>query len=178
MRSINKWTVGTLSLFVSMVAVNAGAAVADMKIATVDMQQALQTVDQGKKARSTLEKEFNVKKETLQKDEQALKQLQEDFRKKALVLSEEARAKKQAELQEKYMKLQEQLMRSQQEIQKREQDLTKPIIDNLKGVIAEVAKEKGYNYVLEKNENSVLYSPAQDDLTADIIEKFNKKHKG
>ena len=46
------------------------------------------------------------------------------------------------------------------------------------GIISDVAKQKGYNLVLEKNENTVLFSQEKDDLTTDVISKFNQQNKG
>ena len=150
----------------------------EAKIGTVDMQKALQSVDAGKKAKSQLEKEFNTKKKDLQTEEASIKKMTEEFKKQSLVLSDEARAKKQQEIQERIMKFQELTQRSQTEIQQKEQDLTGPIIMSLRTMIGDLAKKKGYTFVLEKNENSVLYSPEKDDLTADLISAYNSKPKG
>jgi outer membrane protein len=150
------------------------AAESATKIGMVDMQRALQTVDAGKKAKSQLEKEFNAKKKTLQDEETALKKMTEEFKKQSLVMSDEARAKKQGDLQERIMKFQETTARSQAEIQQKERDLTQPIIAKLRTTIADVAKKKEYTLVLEKNENTVLYSMEKDDLTSEVISQFDK----
>ena len=149
----------------------------DLKIATVDMQKALQTVDLGKKAKSQLEKEFNNKKKDLQVKEMAIKKDTEDFKKKSLVMSDEAKAKKQAELQDRIMMFQELTARSQSEIQQKERDLTQPIIGKLRAIITDTAKKKAYTVVLEKNENTVLYSLEKDDITGDVISTFDKQAK-
>lgn len=148
------------------------------KLATVDMQRALQTVDAGKKAKAQLEKEFNTKKKELQTEEAAIKKMGEEFKKQAAVMNEDARGKKQGEIQERIMKFQEVTGRSQQEIQMKERELTQPIIGKLRTVIGDLAKSKGYTVVLEKNENTVLYSQEKDDLTEQVIAAFNKANKG
>lgn len=149
-----------------------------LKIGVVDMQKALQTVDAGKKAKSQLEKEFNAKKAELEKEQAALQKMGEEFKKQSLVLNDEARAKKQAELQEKFGKFQENTQKSQMMIQQKEQELTQPIIVKLRALIADLAKQKKLTLVLEKNENTVLYSQEKDDLTAEVITAFNKANKG
>jgi outer membrane protein len=150
---------------------------AETKIATVDMQRALQTVEAGKKAKAQLERDFNAKKKELQAEEASIKKRTEEFKKQSLVMSDEARAKKQGELQETIMKFQELTARSQSEIQQKERDLTQPLIVKLRGIIAETAKKKDYSLVLEKNENTVLYSLEKDDLTSDVISQFDKQSK-
>jgi outer membrane protein len=147
----------------------------DIKIGIVDMQKALQSVDSGKKAKAQLESEFNSRKKDLDAEKASLEKAGQEFKKQSLVMSDEARAKKQGELQERYMKLQENFSRSQQEIQAKEQELTGPILARLRAVIGEIAKQKGYTMVLEKSENTVLYSQDRDDITQDVITTFNKK---
>ena len=146
----------------------------EVKIGTIDMQKALQSVEAGKKAKSSLEKEFNAKKVQLQTEEGAIKKMGEEFKKQSLVMSDEARAKKQGEIQERIMKFQELTARSQSEIQQKERDLTGPILTKLRSIIGETAKSKNYTVVLEKNENTVLYSLDKDDLTNDVVSAYNK----
>jgi outer membrane protein len=146
----------------------------EVKIGTVDMQKALQTVDSGKKAKAQLEKEFNAKKKEVQTEEASIRKMGEELEKQSLVMNEEAKNKKRGELQQRIMKLQESTARSQAELQQKERELTKPIIDKLREIIAELAKSKGYAVVLEKNENTVLFSQDKDDLTQQVVDKFNK----
>jgi outer membrane protein len=154
----------------------AGFAAADMKLAVVDLQKALQTVDSGKKAKSQLEKEFNEKKAALQSEEEAIKKMTEEFKKKTLVLSEEAKTRKQNEIQERLVKYREMFSKSQFEIQNRERQLTEPIILKLKGIVEDLGNKRGYTIILEKNENNVLFSQPKDDLTEEVIGLFNKKN--
>jgi outer membrane protein len=163
-----------------LAAMMAGSALAqaETKIGTVDMQKALQTVEAGKKAKAELEKQFNAKKKELQAEDAALKKMAEEFKKQALVMNEEARGKKQAELQERFMKFQETTQRSQVEIQQKEREMTEPIIGRLRQIVADQAKQKGYTVVLEKNENTVIFSQEKDDITSDVVSAYNKSPKG
>jgi outer membrane protein len=148
------------------------------KIATVDMQKALQTVDAGKKAKSQLEKEFNTKKKMLDDEQNAIKKLTEEFKKQSMVLNDESKAKKQQEIQERMVKFQEQMMRSQTEIQQKEAELTAPIVKAMKDIVKDLASKKGYQLVLDKNDNTVIFSQEKDDLTGDLVKAYNGKNKG
>jgi len=160
-------------MFTLLLALASGTAFADQKIAVVDMQKAIQASDAGKKAKVELEQEFNKKKKELQTEEASIKKMQEDFQKKQDALNANAKQKKQAELQERFMKYQELLQKSQTDIQKREQEMSEPIIAKIRTVIQDIAKKKSYSLVLEKNQNVVLFSQDQDDLTSDVIGKIN-----
>lgn len=168
-------------VMMSVVVMISGLAIASetptTRIGTVDMQRALQSVESGRSAKAQLEKEFNVKKKDLQEEEASIKKMGEEFRKQSLVMSEEARAKKQGEIQERILKLQEKTARSQGEIQRKEQELTEPILTKLRKIISDLAKQKGFTVVLEKNENMVLFSQEKDDLTEEVISLFNKPGK-
>jgi outer membrane protein len=165
-------------LFAVSAAGTVAHAAEDVKIATVDLQKALQSVDAGKKAKAQLEKEFNTKSKEFQAERNSLTKAIEEFRKQSLALSEEARTKKQNEIQERGMKLQEATQRSQTELQQKEHDLTAPILTKLRGIITDLAKQKGYSMVLEKSDTTVIYSLDKDDLTDGVIDAFNKANKG
>ena len=164
----------TIAFIVSALLLNAGVSRADdMKVATIDMQRAIQTSETGKKAKAELEQAFNKKKKELQGEEANLKKLQEEFQKKQGALSESAKKEQQGKLQEKFMKYQELLQKSQAEIQKKEQEMSEPIIRKIREKVAEIAKKKNYSLVLEKNENVVIYSDAKDDLTEEVMKAIN-----
>lgn len=168
----------TSALLVLGLSLSQGARAEETRIGTVDMQKALQSVELGKKAKADLEKEFNAKKKELQTEEAAIKKMGEEFKKQSLVMSEEARGKKQNEIQERIMKFQETTQRSQMEIQRKEQELTEPIVAKLREIVSELAKEKKYSLILERNENMVLFFQEKDDLTDQVIGQFNKAGKG
>jgi outer membrane protein len=146
----------------------------DFKIAVVDMQKALQSVEAGKKAKSQLEKEVEAKKKEFDNEKAAITKMGEEFKKQSLVMSDEARAKKQNELQERVAKLQQKGMETEQSLRMKEQQLTQPIINKLRGIVSEQAKKKGYSMVLEKNENTVIFSQDKDDLTQEVVSAYNK----
>jgi outer membrane protein len=175
MRLVKVFSVLTTGFALMAVATTAMAA-ADIKIAVVDLQKALTGVDAGRKAKSSLEKEFNEKKKQLQGEEESIKKMSEDFKKQSLVLSDEAKAKKQGEIQERLMKYRELFGKSQMEIQNRERQLTEPIITKLKGIVEDLGTQNGYTIILEKNDTNVLFSQKKDDLTEEVIKIFNKKN--
>lgn len=165
-----KLILGTIA---STLCVNAGAA--EIKIGYIDMQKAIQETSTGKQAKKDLETDFNKKKKELEKKEADLKKMNEDLEKKALVLSDDVRAKKQQELQQEMLKYRELVGKSQIDIQKRERDLTVPILEKLRSIIEGIAKTEGYTVILEKSEQSVMYANKEIDLTERVVKEFEKK---
>ncbi|MGE0526447.1 MAG: OmpH family outer membrane protein [Bdellovibrionales bacterium] len=167
-----------VAAFLPILFYSAGSAAADSKehtkIAYIDMQKAIQDTAAGKKAKKELEGEFNKKKKELEKLETDIKKKGEDFEKRSMAMNEDARVKKQQELQGEMRKYQELAAKSQMEIQKRERDLTKPIVDKLRKIIDELAKKDDYDMVLEKSENSVMWAKKELDLTERVVKEFDK----
>ena len=139
------------------------------------MQKAIQETAAGKKAKKDLEDEFNKKKKDLDKREADIKKMGEDFEKRSMAMNEEARMKKQAELQAEMRKYQELAGKSQMEIQKRERDLTQPIVTKLRGIIEDIAKKEDFTVILEKSEQSVMWAKKEIDLTDRVIKEYDKK---
>jgi outer membrane protein len=152
-----------------------GARAAEIKLGFIDMQKAIQETAAGKKAKKELEDEFNKKKKDLDKKEADIKKMGEDFEKRSMAMNEDARMKKQAEIQGEMRKYQEQAAKSQMEIQKRERDLTQPIVDRLRKIIDELAKKEDFTVILEKSEQSVMWAKKEIDLTERVIKEFDKK---
>ncbi len=165
-----------MKMMLCMMVVTSAFADQAIKIAFVDVNKAIQNVGAGKKAREQLEKEFNAKKQEVASEEAALKKETETFKKQSEAWTVKFRTKKQNEIQERVMKFQEMTGRSQAELSQKERELTSPIISRMRTIIETLAKAKAYTIVLEKNENSVLYSLPQDDLTTDVITEFDKQN--
>lgn len=150
------------------------AAKADTKIGYVDVQKAVQATSSGKKAKESMEAEYNKRKKELDKKKADIEKMGQDLEKKKSVLSEEVFNKKQVELQEEMMKFQKNVAENQMEIQKKEKDLVDPILEKMKGVIEKVAKDKGYTMVFEKTAQNILYSQPDADLTDTVVKEFEK----
>lgn len=159
-----------LSIFPSL----GQAADSSVKIAIIDMKQALQTVKAGKNAIAQLEKDFNERKKEIQSGEEKLKKMTDEFKKQSLVLSDQAKRERQEKLQREFMQLQELSTRANMEMQQKQQTLTEPIVKKIKGIVSDLARKRGYTLVLEKNENVVLYTEL-DDITVDVINQYDKQ---
>jgi outer membrane protein len=164
-------------LFLSQSGVAAPEATNQLKIGLVDMQEALQSVESGKKAKAQLEKEMASKRQALENQQNAIRKETEAFQKKAAVMNETARAAKDAEIQKRIADFQKSFQETQMELQKRERELTNPIIESLRAILEGIGKAQGFTLVLEKNAGGVLYAQGSTDLTKELVEAANKKKK-
>ena len=58
------------------------------------------------------------------------------------------------------------------ELSEKEKELLQPILDKVKAAVEEVAKEKGFDYILDTSAGSVLYSKDTDDITPYVKKKL------
>ncbi len=167
-----KWTTGFLAAVLALgFSVHAFA---DVKIGFVDVRKAVESTSTGKKIKKELESEFKKREKTLQKRADDIKKMTGDFEKKSAVLSEEARMKKQQEIQEEMLKYNQEVQKNTADIRKKEQELMEPVFKKMQKAIDDVAKREGYTMVLQSRDN-VLYATKEINLTDSVVKEFEKK---
>jgi len=172
---------GFAGIFAGLVAsclMASGAALAEgRKYAVVDMQDVILNVDEGKTARADLEKEIKEKEKDLQKQKEELDKMNDEWKSKASLLSEEARMNKQKEFQEKFLSLRNAEMEFQSNIKRKEQKATQAIAVKVAGLVEKIAKERGIEAVFESNSAGLLYLQEPVDLTKDVVDRYSKEAK-
>jgi len=152
---------------------NAAVEKAATRVALIRMQEAIKDTKDGKKAETTLRKEIDDRQKKLQAEGQKIQAAMEELRKQGAVLDEKTRAEKEASIQKQVMGFEESKARNQQEFQKRDQEISEPIIKKLRSIVSDVAKEKGYTLVIDTN--SVVYAETSDDITDEVIKRYDAK---
>ncbi|MDO3626006.1 OmpH family outer membrane protein [Mucilaginibacter sp. BT774] len=64
---------------------------------------------------------------------------------------------------------------AQQQVQAKQSELGKPIIEKVRAAVAQVAKEKGYTYVINSSQTDLVVSPPGDDLAVEVKAKLGLK---
>jgi outer membrane protein len=144
----------------------------DVKIGFVDLRRALGETEEGRKARSTLKRDFDKKQKELDEQQEEIKKAAEDLKKKSTLLPAETVRQKEAELQERVVKVQQTYMRMQQDLASKEEQATAPIVDRLQRIIAKIATAESFTAVFDKSAG-VVYSKSHLDLTNEVIRRFN-----
>jgi outer membrane protein len=164
------------SLLLALAAVPALAR-AEQKIGYVDLQRALNEVEEGKAAKALLQKDFSEKQKQLDAKKADFEQRQADFEKQSVVMSEQARKDQTADLDRRARDLQALFMNLQKDLTEREREATRGIFDRMNAIVREIAEADGFTYVLEKGAG-IVYAPASLDVTNELIRKYNAKYPG
>ena len=151
------------------------AAFAKVSIGKIDVQKVLISVNQGQAVRDQLKKAFDEKQKILKEEEDKIRKLQDDFQKKASVLNEKEKSKKDREIQEKIVAIQQKTASFQKEIQDMEQKLKTPILEKVKAIVDDVAKNSDVDFVYEAATAPILYAKEEKDLTDEVVKSYNKK---
>lgn len=153
------------------------AEAAAVLVGKVDVQKVLTTVEQGKRVRDKLKKDFDKKQKQLKKGEDRIRKMQQELQKQSLVMNQKTKAKKEREIQEEILKLQKLTMDFQQEIQRREQKLKVPLLENVRTVVDEVSKKAGVDLTVETSTAPIMYAKKSKDITGMVIKAYNSKYK-
>jgi len=152
------------------------ARAADVKLGYVDLQRALEEIDEGKAAKAQLKRDFDEKQKQLDQRTDEVKKLDADFQKQALVMAPDAKAAKASEIERKKVEVQQFFVGLQQELAGREREITRGIFDKMVGMVRELAEAEGFTMVLDRN--TVLYAPASLDVTNELVRKYNARFGG
>jgi outer membrane protein len=149
----------------------------ELKIGLVDMTKAVNECQAGKEARKVDIKELEKYQRLLTEKQQELQTMKEILDRQAPMLTLEARTTKERELQIKIRDFQRWQEDSQADINQKRMELGQTVQLGLRRVIKKLAEEEGYTFILEKNENIVLFSSKTVDLTDRVIKLSDAQKK-
>jgi outer membrane protein len=148
---------------------------AEAKIAYVDLQRALNEIEEGKAAKASLKREFDQKQKLLDEKKSEFDKLRGEFEKQSMVMSEQARKEKQTELERKGAELQGFFVQLQKELSDREREATRGIFDKMHAVVREIADAEGVSMVVQAE--ALVYATPSLDITNELVRKYNARHK-
>jgi len=148
------------------------------KFGYVDFQRALNEVEEGKKAKASLKSEFDQKQKQLDAVQNELQAMKTDLDKQRLILSADALKEKEENYRKKFMELQQKLATYKEDLGMKEAKLTSGILAVIYKIVDDIGQKEHYTMILEKSQQVVLYSPADADLTSRVIREYNGMDKG
>ncbi len=82
---------------------------------------------------------------------------------------------KEKEIVDLQRRIQEFQQTAQEDLQAKETELTAPVIEKARNAVKDVAKENGYNFILNSTEGLVLYTEPADDIMPLVKKKLGLK---
>ena len=148
---------------------------AQVRIAVVDLQAALNETADGRRAKARLKRLFKQRQADLDERQNELKALKEEIEsaRESGALTDSALEERIEEYQKAFVELQSTYMEYQRELAEKEADMTQEIIARMERILVRIGEAEGYTLIVERGEGGVIWTPASNDITADLIERYN-----
>lgn len=166
-----KLLLGTVLMFAVLLK---PAFAAEMRVAFIDIQRALNESEAGQKAKKRFKERLDRLQKDLERQKDEVDALKDQLAKKGLVMKDEERRNLEQEYQRKLREFERAYEDSQGELQQQDAELTRGLIQEMQGVIQELGRKEGYTLIFEQSGSGLLYGDSSLDITDEIIKAYDK----
>lgn len=148
---------------------------AQVKVGYIAFDQLVDQMPETKTIRTQMEayqKQFIDQLTTMNNE---LQQKGQAYQAQRATMTDAVRTVKESELNDLQKRMNDYQNNAQQQVTAKTNELSKPLFDKVRAAIAQVAKEKGYTYVLNSTQTDLIVSPPGDDLMNDVKAKLGIK---
>lgn len=160
-----------VAAMVLMVAM-AGPARAELKLAYVDVQRALNECDAGKKAKNEFRGRIEKLQARLQKQQNEVQALKDELEKKGMLMKDDERRNLEDEYGKKLRDFERDYKDSKDELERKDNEVTGAIVKDLARIIQGIGERQGFTMVMEKG--SILWGAPAIDITDQVIRSYNQ----
>ena len=159
-----------------LLAVATPSAFAEGGVAVVDLQGAVMQTEEGLKAQAQLKKLLDRRQIDLDAKQTSLAKTRADIERQSRILSRDALTRRMEWWQREMLTLQGSFVDYNKELEKRQTELTGPIIQRMIAIITKLARQNGYDLVIDKR--AAPYSRSDLDLTDRVVQMYNAGDSG
>jgi outer membrane protein len=152
----------------------AAPARAEIKLAYVDVQRALNECEAGKTAKADFRVKVQGVEQKLQREQNDVANLKDELEKKGMLMKPEQRQSLQDEYINKAKNFERSYKDSKDDLERKDQEMTGMIIHDIAEVIRDVGEKNGYTMVMEKGQ--ILWGAPGIDITDQVIRTYNGMH--
>ena len=160
--------IGVVTLL-TMVAVT--TARADVKLAYVDIQRALNDCRNGKSAKAEFRGRLQRVETQLQGEQNEVQQLKDELEKKGPLMQPDQRESLETEYNRKLRDFQDDFKNTRDSLQAKDNEITGAIVRDLATIVRQIGQKNGYTMVMEKG--NLLWAVPADDITDDVIRNYD-----
>ncbi len=154
----------------AMLSLGAGAAMADAKIAVIRGPELMRASSLEKDANAKLANEFNKRRSDLEAQQQKFQDDVGKYQRDHDTMSPDQQAKTEKDLNSRKIDIGHAGQQLQQDLDSRKMQLSMEIQSRVQTAVQQIAKERGYDLVLD---NAVYSSPAFD-ITDEVVKRLNQ----
>src|SRR6185503_553990 len=170
---MHRWWGAAVAAALVCLALAASVRAAELRVAVVDMQRALNECDAGKKAKDQVKAKFEKSQDDLKRQREDLDRRKDEYERKATVLKEEERRNLEKDLETRSLDFKRKYEDFQRDLKRTDAELTSSIVEELYGIVRDYGAKNGYSLVLEASSGALLYNDKAVDITDEIVKLHN-----
>jgi outer membrane protein len=163
-------------LAVLLVLLVPGLCAAQSKIGHINSEAIMQALPEAVDAQRSLDGMVTQWEAELQKMQEDWKKKLDEYDKKKLILTDQARAETERQLRDMdqaIIEFRNRKFGQNGELYQKQNEVMKPVQNKLFQVLQELAKEEGWDYILDKSGDILLlYANDKNDLTQKVLERM------
>ena len=171
MKKVTK-IIAVIALFIGIAFASQAQSQAPQKIGHVNFNELLQSMPGIDSVRIALQEYQQTLTDQMDQMRVEFENKYLDYQSKSAGMSDIIKQNKEQELAQLQERIDAFQQQAQQELQNKQAAMLQPLINEAKQAVSDVAKELGYNYVLNSIEDVVLYSEPTDDLMPQVKAKL------
>ncbi len=152
-----------------------GATTNSSKLGVINIQEAIVTTQEGKKALSDIQKKFQPRQQELQRQQQDIQALTDELQKQGPALSDEVQRQKARELEEKQRLFKRATEDADADYRAEGQDVIQRIGRKMVPIISEYAQQNGFALIFDPPavQLPVYYAAKEIDVTEEIVKRYD-----
>ncbi len=149
---------------------------AELRIGFINSEVILQQYDAVEGVVQTFNRDVEGWNQEAQRRRNELEDLQNELESQSLMLSDERRQEKEMEYQRRlneYEQFVQSVWGPDGLVEQRNEELLRPIINKIQTLLAKIAVEEDYDFILDAADNNILYADPDHDLTERVLDELN-----
>src|SRR6266404_9002464 len=142
-------------------------------VVVVDTSRVLQESKAGKTIQSQMQQQVTTYQKSISKQDEEISAAQQDLQRQQTILAQDAFAAKLKEFDQRVNDARKRAQEAQQNLTESQRGAIATVEDAMLHIVADVAKERGANLVL--NKTTVVMFDTRFDVTDDIIKRLDEK---
>lgn len=142
------------------------------RIGYINSQQIIDQAPGAQAAQEEWEQEMVTIRAEIQEMGQELEQLMTQYRQQELTLSPEAKANRQAEIQQRQTEYQQRVEQLQGQAEQKQQELLGPFMERINAVIEQLRAEGDYAFIFDAAAGAIISADPSLDLTDEVLRRL------
>lgn len=150
-----------------------GSAANSGKVGIINIQEAIASTGEGKKAFAEIQKKYQPRQQELQRQQQEIQALQEQLQRQATTLSDEEQRRLARELEDKQKLFKRSTEDANADFQSDRDEAIRRIGQKMIRVIDDFSRQNGYSLVIDGAQIPVYFVAPENVITEEIVRRYD-----